>query len=184
MIKIPPFYEVNSFNRKMASTWRNFKNIFSRPLFTIIFRPVMLKNAKISHIYHFDTINIGGICHILCVNLKYVMFHKKISPQDLYKMTLSQTLVWNQYQIIAPSFAVNWTLLLNQVRRNIVRRLKFKEFKNLKIFQPRGAGQIRGDVPTNFKIIPPGLIWVNHWNLHQLRTALVQLNNSKVSTSD
>ena len=37
--KTPPFYEVNSFNRK----WRNFKNIFSRPLFTIIFRPEMLK---------------------------------------------------------------------------------------------------------------------------------------------
>ena len=25
--------------KKMASAWRNFKNIFSRPLFTIIFRP-------------------------------------------------------------------------------------------------------------------------------------------------
>jgi hypothetical protein len=27
----------------MASSWRNFKNISSRPLFTIIFRPEMLK---------------------------------------------------------------------------------------------------------------------------------------------
>ena len=27
----------------MASAWRNFKNISSRPLFTIIFRPEMLK---------------------------------------------------------------------------------------------------------------------------------------------
>ena len=27
----------------MACAWRNFKNIFSRPLFTIIFRPEMLK---------------------------------------------------------------------------------------------------------------------------------------------
>ena len=27
----------------MVSTWRNFKNIFPRPLFTIIFRPEMLK---------------------------------------------------------------------------------------------------------------------------------------------
>ena len=27
----------------MASAWRNLKNIFSRPLFTIIFRPEMLK---------------------------------------------------------------------------------------------------------------------------------------------
>ena len=27
----------------MVSAWRNFKNIFSRPLFTIIFRPKMIK---------------------------------------------------------------------------------------------------------------------------------------------
>ena len=27
----------------MVSAWRNFKNIFSRPLFTIIFSPEMLK---------------------------------------------------------------------------------------------------------------------------------------------
>ena len=27
----------------MVSAWRNFKNIFSRPLFTIIFRPEILK---------------------------------------------------------------------------------------------------------------------------------------------
>ena len=27
----------------MASAWRNFKNIFPRPLFTIIFSPEMLK---------------------------------------------------------------------------------------------------------------------------------------------
>ena len=27
----------------MVSAWRNFKNIFSRPLYTIIFRPEMLK---------------------------------------------------------------------------------------------------------------------------------------------
>ena len=27
----------------MSSAWRNFKNIFSRPLFTIIFRPIMIK---------------------------------------------------------------------------------------------------------------------------------------------
>ena len=28
--------------KKMASTWRNFKYIFSRPLYTIIFRPKIL----------------------------------------------------------------------------------------------------------------------------------------------
>ena len=33
LIKTPSFYDMNSFNKKMACAWRNFKNIFSRPLF-------------------------------------------------------------------------------------------------------------------------------------------------------
>ena len=45
------FIERRSFGQKykfsnkndMVSAWRKFKNIFSRPLFTIIFRPEMLK---------------------------------------------------------------------------------------------------------------------------------------------
>ena len=41
----------------MVSAWRNFKDIFSRPLFTIIFRPE----------FHFDPGNNVWICHILCV---------------------------------------------------------------------------------------------------------------------
>jgi hypothetical protein len=48
-----------------VSAWRNFKNIFSRPLFTIIFRPEMLK-------FYTYSILTGErncrICHILCVN--------------------------------------------------------------------------------------------------------------------
>ena len=47
----------------MVSAWRNFKNIFSTPLFTIIFRPEMLK----FHPYSFltgDTI-VGFV--IFCV---------------------------------------------------------------------------------------------------------------------
>ena len=42
----------------MVSAWRNFKIIFSRPLFTIIFRPEMLKFHPYSN---------GRICHILHV---------------------------------------------------------------------------------------------------------------------
>ena len=34
-------------NHQMVSAWRNLKNIFSRPLFTIIFRPEMLKFTHI-----------------------------------------------------------------------------------------------------------------------------------------
>ena len=39
------FYFWSKFSNKndMVSTWRNFKNIFPRPLFIIIFRPEMLK---------------------------------------------------------------------------------------------------------------------------------------------
>ena len=50
-IKLIYLIEKRSFDQKykfsnkndMVSAWRNFKNIFSRPLFTIIFRPEMLK---------------------------------------------------------------------------------------------------------------------------------------------
>ena len=37
------FWSKFSNKNDMVSAWRNFKNIFSRPLFTIIFRPEMLK---------------------------------------------------------------------------------------------------------------------------------------------
>ena len=63
------FYVVNPFITKTACAWRNFKNIFSRPLFTII-------NARISPIFYFDRVNYGRICHIMCVktfqNTKYI----------------------------------------------------------------------------------------------------------------
>ena len=40
--KNPPFYEVKKIFWKRLCAWRDFKNIFSRPLFTIIFRPKIL----------------------------------------------------------------------------------------------------------------------------------------------
>ena len=49
----------------MGCAWRNFKNISSRPLL-----PSFLgRNAKSSPIFHFDRVNNGWICHILCVKL-------------------------------------------------------------------------------------------------------------------
>ena len=47
----------------MACAWKNFKNIFSRPLFTIIFRPEMLK----FHPYSVLTRNIMVGFVIFCV---------------------------------------------------------------------------------------------------------------------
>ena len=47
----------------MVSAWKNFKNIFPRPLFIIIFRPEMLK----FHPYSILTGDTSWICHILCV---------------------------------------------------------------------------------------------------------------------
>ena len=51
----------------MVSAWRNFKNIFSRPLFTIIFRPEMLKFHTYS-IFTGDTM-VGFV--IFCVLKTY-----------------------------------------------------------------------------------------------------------------
>ena len=42
LCKNPPFYEVKMIFQKRLCTWRNFKIIFSRPLFTIIFKPKIL----------------------------------------------------------------------------------------------------------------------------------------------
>ena len=42
LCKNPPPYEVKKIFRKRRCAWRNFKNIFSRPLFIIIFRPKIL----------------------------------------------------------------------------------------------------------------------------------------------
>ena len=79
----------------MASPWRNFKNISSRPLFTIVFRPEML---KISPIFHFDRGNNGRICHILCVKnwllylfKSYVTMHSNVDFPDY--VSLSRQLV-------------------------------------------------------------------------------------------
>ena len=58
----------------MAYAWRNFKDIFSRPLFTIIFRPEMLKFHPYS-ILTGDTM-VGFI--IFCVLRKdfHLIFYK------------------------------------------------------------------------------------------------------------
>ena len=71
-IKTPPFYEVKLFNRKW-SAHGGISNIFSRPLFTIIFRPEMLK----FHPYSILT----GICHMICV--KQLFPDKTIIEKEL-----------------------------------------------------------------------------------------------------
>ena len=57
----------------MLSAWRNFKNIFSRPLFTIIFRPEMLKFHPYSTLTG-DTM-VGFV--IFCVLSTYSKFPNK-----------------------------------------------------------------------------------------------------------
>ena len=58
----------------MVSAWRNFKNIFPRPLFIIIFRPEMLK----FHPYSILTGDQSWICHILyCVLMSPLFLEKK-----------------------------------------------------------------------------------------------------------
>ena len=54
----------------MVSAWRNFKNIFPRPFFIIIFRPEMLK----FHPYSILTRGHNGrICHIHCVKFARIL---------------------------------------------------------------------------------------------------------------
>ena len=63
----------------MVSAWRNFKNIFSRPLFTIIFRPKMIK-------FHPYSILTGeGKVEFLIYYCMYVKYFLKsfLGPVDL-----------------------------------------------------------------------------------------------------
>ena len=46
--KNSPFYEVNKIFQKRLCAWRNFKIIFSRPLFIIIFRMKILSSGPYS----------------------------------------------------------------------------------------------------------------------------------------
>ena len=41
-----PFYKVKKIFQKRLCEWRNFRNIFSRPLFIIIFKPKMVSNLR------------------------------------------------------------------------------------------------------------------------------------------
>ena len=64
LFKIPPFYEVNSFNRKWLVHGGISKIFFLDYLSPSFFQA---RNAKISPIFHFDWVNSCRICHILCV---------------------------------------------------------------------------------------------------------------------
>ena len=58
-------YKFSNKKSDMVCEWRNFKNIFPRPLFTIIFRPKIL---FFCHIFNFDRADQSWSCHILGVN--------------------------------------------------------------------------------------------------------------------
>ena len=68
------FWSKFSNKNDMVSAWRNFKNIFPRPLFIIIFRPEMLKFHPYSILTR-DT-RVEFVIHILCVKVKPLFFEK------------------------------------------------------------------------------------------------------------
>ena len=92
----------------MVSAWRNFKNIFSRPLFTIIFRPKMLKFHPYS-ILTGDTM-VGFV--IFCV-LSFFALSKYIH----HLVSYLGTLVW----IFSPmlSSQIFWTRCGGEIQTNV-----------------------------------------------------------------
>ena len=97
----------------MVRAWRNFKNIFSRPLFTIIFRPEMLKFHPYS-ILTGDTM-IGfvifcvflGVLKQLCLqtqNLGNVQANRFRVLIDLLINTFSKLYVYKQRCLESPKF--------------------------------------------------------------------------------
>ena len=77
------FSEVNHCVRKLLPAWRDFKNIFSRPLFTIICRPKMAKfypysiltNSYSYHSenYHSKCVQLVDIGHETCHWIKFAL---------------------------------------------------------------------------------------------------------------
>ena len=65
----------------MVSAWRNFKNIFSRPLFTINFRPEMLKFHPYSiltrEIKVVMCVTVSNNCETKTIGGQYVFFRNK-----------------------------------------------------------------------------------------------------------
>ena len=70
LCKNPPFYEVKKYFPKKALCMEEFQNKFSRPLFTIIFKPKILSLESFTwskwnmylnfrYIFHFDQVNDG-----------------------------------------------------------------------------------------------------------------------------
>ena len=61
---------------------------FSRPLFIITFT----KNVNFRHIFHFDRVNQGWVCHIWCVNnLNFVPLHCVNNFIDMISLTETLT---------------------------------------------------------------------------------------------
>ena len=122
LIKIPPFNEVNSFNRKWQAHGEISKK-HSRPLFTIIFRPEMLK----FHAYSILTRQTMVRFVIYCVLKSHNFLHSKLidwknlfdHPDQGHSITIDWMPFWrciyvflNVYKTIVTSYeARKWTKL-------------------------------------------------------------------------
>ena len=96
------FWSKFSNKNDMVSAWRNFKNIFPRPLFIIIFRPEMLK----FHPYSILTGDTRVEFVISCVlSLLYLFF----LHLDLVRLTVSISCDWKYKQIF---FYLSYYLVL------------------------------------------------------------------------
>ena len=94
------FYQKYKFSNKndMVSAWMNFKNIFSRPLFTIFFKPEMLKFPPYSILTRDTMVRFVIFCVLMyCLNIEYNFYVGTLqiqdkSPQDQVVLRLPQKL--------------------------------------------------------------------------------------------
>ena len=106
----------------MVSAYRNFKNIFSSPLFTINFRPEMLKFHSYS-ILTGDTM-VGFV--IFCVlNLSYTVLNYQYSGQtSLQLLPMLKSNHQTKIQVLFQRKFKTWTFLI--VQNVLIKTLKFK----------------------------------------------------------
>ena len=105
----------------MVSAWRNFKNIFSRPLFTVIFRPEMLKFHPYSILIGDTMVEFVIFCVLTrkkwnwkFINLLQVCFIALVSWHSIKLSKRSRHFYW---KYVKPFFSSEkaWSMLYRKV---------------------------------------------------------------------
>ena len=107
------FWSKFSNKNDMVSAWRNFENIFPRPLFIIIFRPEMLKFHPYSILTGQSMVRFIIYCvFMFALNPEFFQWEWQTRKILTNKMKVAETCVLRQYnKVIHPKYYKNMIIL-------------------------------------------------------------------------